>query len=301
MAFYPEEVLSYGANVEVEVVYDGVSLSRFAYDVRSLPTFLNGGIVDQLGQTVTGVEVSIPKLGRTAVTNSDGGFTLGFGDSAEEALPGGRYIIVLNPGRKDPRFAEVERYINIQQGRNNSLGRFLLPILNNREPFRSVASGDSEVILGGGDLKIDLTGVKLLFPDGQDRGLAHVQFTPFNQVAVPIAPLVLPFQPAGIEVLEGQPIFDFAIPSINGDYSLLPENGTFALILGVDKESLTIVPIGVGFVDNYRVISLLPLNIEGLRLDYIGYAFVEAEDQELLESFAQGNLTLQELIARLSQ
>ena len=66
-----------------------------------------------------------------------------------------------------------------------------------------------------------------------------------------------------------------------------------------DPQALQLVPVGVGLVDadNNRVTSEGQVALE--RLDYLGYALVDVEDQGILERFAGGEISLRQMIGEL--
>ncbi len=68
----------------------------------------------------------------------------------------------------------------------------------------------------------------------------------------------------------------------------------------IDARSLKIVPVGVGRVDP----ATRTVSHEGTtsfeRLDIIGYALVDPDNQGILEDFSKGNINLNEMINRLS-
>ena len=302
VAFYPGRDLAYGAQIYGTVTYDGAELFRWTYRNRSLPTFIIGGVVDQLQQTGAGIDVRLVELDRTTTTNEDGGFAFGFGESAEQNIPGGRYRLELNPGMAQPDYGTVTHWITVQEGRRNDIGLKRIPLLNTEVGFRLIDSGDADVVLAGGEVKLDLSDATLIFPDSRTRGAVHVQFNSTSQIAYDASELALPhwmfsFQPGGITIT-GEVGVDLALPELFGTTDYIPAEAPYVLMMAVDDASNLVTPVGVGVAAAGRVTSVgkLPLT----RLDYIGIAMVLPEQQALLGAFADGEMTLQQLLAELS-
>ncbi|MGI9273767.1 MAG: carboxypeptidase-like regulatory domain-containing protein, partial [Endozoicomonas sp.] len=300
LAFYPGRDLAYNADVFVEVQAEGRSLLRSRFKTRVLPTFIQGGVSDQFGQPVPGLEVAIPGLGRRAVTNKDGAFSFGFGDQPGDTLKGGRYEIVVNPGLKGQGFGELRSWVNLDEGRRNRLGQLHVPALN-REVAFSPVSGGRELNLLQGAIKLDLNDARLQFPDGRDRGDVHAQFQEFTQIQYPVEPIALPqwvysLQPAGVRV-EGDWSLNLEIPKLNNEYRHVPPDNTPVLLVGLDSASRMIVPVGVGRIKNYRVISEGKLTQN--TLDILGYAFVSPQALPFLEQYVRNEISLVRLLAEI--
>lgn len=301
VAFYPSRELAYDAEVYVNVGYDGQELERLQFRTRTLPTFVSGGVVDQLNQPVAGITVAIPELGRTTTTNRDGAFAFGYGDAYGETLPGGRYELVINPGMRDVRFGTMRRWLNIQESRRNPLSRVRLPVLNKEIPFVPVA-GRSEVDLVQGAAKLDLLDADLQFPNGRRQGDVHAQFADFSQIPYQLDPRALPhwaytLQPSGIAV-EGEMRIDIAVPKLNQGHDNLPPDDSYVLMLGLDAESGRVVPVGVGQVNNTRIRSVGQQHYQVL--DVLAYALLPEDRQPLLKQYANGEIDLPMLLVGLN-
>ena len=302
-AFYPERDFAYGGTLYVTVFYDGQELSRSSFQIRPLPTFIQGFVADHFMRPLEGIEVEIPELGRVAVSDNNGSYEFGFGEPYKHVIPAGRYEGIVNPGLKNRAFGSVTLWMNVEEGRLNSLGITRIPILNVNEPFRRIYSGQVEAVLAAGDLVLDLTDVILNFPDGSNQGDVHVQFMEFQEIAYSALPSSIPhwvysIQPVGVEV-SGEMGIRFFMPRHNGSHDYVERIGDRVLLVGINQASLKIVPIGVGLVDSEKkeVLNEGPVHLE--RLDIIGYALVSPDDQSIVESFAQGEIGLQELIGEL--
>ena len=303
VAFYAQRDFAYGATVFVDVIYAGESLGRLSYQVRPLPTLAQGFVADSLMQPVPGIEVSLPDLGRTAVTDSQGNYSFGFGDSADNTLPGGRQRLVINPGLKDRGFGTVEMWANLEQGRLTQLELAVVPILNTAEPFRRISGGQAQAVLAAGELTLGLGGAGLLFPDSARSGEVHVQMLPRHLVPFSAAPSVTPHwlfavQPAGIRVSGGLTA-SMAMPALYGSHNYIPENGTRVLMIGFDAATKQLVPIGIGRIENRQVIAIGTLQTGSL--DYIGYALKDADAQAVIARHETGQINFQQMVAELNR
>lgn len=301
IGYHLDRDLAYGAAVYVEVLYDGQELVRFSFSVRPLPTFLHGLVADQLQQPVAGVDVSLPDLDLTATTDTNGNFAFGFGDPADQSLPAGRHRLVINPDLEDRHYGMRDLWAVVQEGRLNQLGTTLIPILNPEVPFRRIMGSQSRVELAGGDLVLDLSAASLLFPSGRGDGDVHVQFLAIGDAGLSTMAYAIPhwvfaFQPCGIEVT-GQVGMEIQMPRLYGNYDYIPADGTLVLLVGFDGGSKQAVPVGVGRIAVNRVVSVRPAVLN--RLDYLGYAFVENEIQQVLVRFVDNEIDLTQVIAEL--
>jgi hypothetical protein len=300
VAFYPDRELAYDGEVALDVDYDGAELAHLMFHTRALPTFINGTVIDQFSQPVEGVSVSLPQLGRTTRTNRDGAFAFGYGDRYDEALPAGRYELVINPDLKQIRFGSVRRWVSIESGRQNRLEVTRLPLLNLDTPFAPV-EGRSSVSLLAGAVKLDLNDADLLFPDSRRSGDLHLQFTEYGRFSYPVGGGHLPHwvytgQPAGIRV-EGELRVDLALPKLNRSYDYLPPDGSYVLMMGLDLASRHVVPVGVGRIESARVVSAGASHYQSL--DVIGYVLQGTAAQPKLQAYADGEIDLPALLIAL--
>ncbi|MCG7982337.1 MAG: hypothetical protein JAY90_06235 [Candidatus Thiodiazotropha lotti] len=300
VAFYPSRELAYGAEVFVEISYAGEEISRSLFRTRPLPTFINGTVVDQFGQPIPGIDVTIPELERSTKTNSDGAFAFGYRDRFDQTIPGGRYELQINQDLGNPSFGSLVLWASIQEGRLNNLKVSRLSVLNKEVPFAPV-EGRGNLSLLQGALNLDLTEADLLFPDGGRQGDIHLQFSDFAQLPYPIGGNYMPHwvytvQPAGVRV-EGEMLVDIAMPSLNHTHDYLPDEGQYVLMLGADPQSRHIVPVGVARIENHRAISA---GIQHYQvLDVFGYALVPSEAQPQMQAYADGELDLRQLLIAL--
>ncbi len=188
--FFPDRDLAYGASVLVNVLGQGEELARLTYAVRELPTLLAGHVADSFGEALAGIEVELPELGLSSVSDADGGYTFGFGTTVQ--LPGGRHRLLFNPGFQQPHLGIVEQWAVLDEGRFNRIGVTKLPILNRDVPFQHINGGVPRIELAGGDLVLNLSDARLLFPDRRTAGNLHVQFMSPDQLAAPSLPSTVP-------------------------------------------------------------------------------------------------------------
>jgi len=303
VAFYPDRDFAYSGTVYVTVLYNGQELSRSSFNIRPLPTFIQGFVADQFMAPVADIEVEILELGRYAVTDRNGCYGFGFGDPVERDIPGGRYQAIVNPDLKDRSFGTVVLWMSVEGGRLNSVGITKIPILNPEVPFRRIQSGQNQAVLAGGELALNLSDATLTFPDGREQGDVHVQFMTLEQIAYPFLPSAMPnwvfaVQPMGIEVM-GNVEMTFSMPALYGSHDYVSEIGDRVLLVGFDPTALQIVPVGVGHVDvdNKQVISEGNVALE--HLDFLGYALVDTEKQAVLERFVKGEIGVSQMIGEL--
>lgn len=303
VAFYTSRQFGFNGDVRVEVTYDNDELARFSFKIRPLPTFVIGGVADQFGQPLAGVKVSLPDLGRTTTTNKDGSFAFGFQEQAGKEIPGGRHKVIINPDFSLPGYGVQVRTLSLQEGRKNEVGLMRLTELHPEIPFQLVSSGQAEVDFAGGDLKLDLSAARLLFNNGRPSGNVQYQFMPFEQLNTTMTPGLWPqwmfsAQPRGV-IVENPVGIDIKMPALNGSYDYVPAGLEYVVLLGYDPEREVIEPVGIGKIQNYRVVSLGGLNIK--TLDHLGYAWLDPKHQPLLKQVAEGTKSMQQLISTLQQ
>ena len=304
--FYADSDYGYEGIVFVDVKYDGQDLARFSFNIRPLPTFITGLAVDALSQPVAGLTVSIPELARQTTTDRDGKYSFGFGDSADKAIPGGLYNLTINPGFDDPGYGIAVKPVRIEAERFNDLAPTRIPILDADQSFRRINSGQA-ISLANGELKLDLSQAELLFTQGANKGRRNgdvfVHFATSEQLdvsarGVASAAWYYAMQPPGVEVT-GDIQFSIKIPKLYGSTDYAPDDGTLVLLAGFDSESQSIVPVGVGRVDNGYVVSEGPLQLN--RLDYLGYNFMPPEIQDLMQRYLAGELSYTQLLPEIDR
>ncbi|WP_374979368.1 thrombospondin type 3 repeat-containing protein [Pseudomonas solani] len=300
IAFYPEKDLAYDAEVSVEVRYDGQELERLRYRTRALPTFISGVVLDQLQEPVANIEVRLEELNRSVRTNRDGAFNFGFGDTAEQTIPGGQYRLLLNPGSGNRGYGADSRAVTVQGGQRNDFGQMQLAQLNTTLPYVPVKGG-SQLSLLEGELKLDLSGARLQFPDGRQEGDLHAQMLQFSELPYPVEPLAMPYwmyalQPAGVSV-QGSIGVDLAALRLGNTLDYLPPDGSYVVMVGLDRQAASIVPVGVGLIGNGRIRSQGVLAQDNL--DLFGFALAGLEAQPALKAYANGELNLRQLQAEL--
>lgn len=302
--FYPQEDLGYGAKVEWEVKYDGESVARQIFSTRSLPTFIEGGVVDSFGQQRSGLVVKLDKLGLSTLTNNDGGFSFGFGSNAENNIPGGDYQIIINADGADQSLGVVSIPVSVAGGRRNKLPLMRVPNRSNEILPVPLDSDRSTVRLASGDLQLDLDGAALSFP-GNERTI-HSQFVLAGEnvrdVQEGLAPLWFYQQlPFGIAP-EAAVNLNIRLPAYRGGFQYLPFEGELVhhvLILGYNPEKNIIEPVGVGKIENKVLTSTEPVKLSVL--DYIGYSQPLPAHEAIFTEYLNKNISFIELVARISQ
>ncbi len=302
VAFYAGRQFGFGANIFVDVIYDGEEVGRGQFNIRPLPTFVQGAVTDQFGQPVAGIRVSIPELQRSTHTNGDGGYAFGYQEAASDVIPAGNYRLEINPDQQQASFGSQVLNISLQQGRMNNLGLTRLQELNPQVNYQQV-SGGRLVSLAENELQLDLSNASLLFSDQRRSGPLHSQFLTFDQLTAHVMPGAVPMwifaqQPRGVEV-SGNVEISIRMPKLRNSYSYIPEDMRYVVLLGFNPQSEVIEPVGVGEIENYIVKSAVPPAYQNL--DYIGYAMVDIKYQESLQAVAEGTKSLLQLKAELRQ
>ena len=303
--FYPDKDISYGAQVFVDVSYDGTSLKRFAYNVRSRPTFVAGTVYNQIQQSIPNIEVSIPELKLTTLTDVHGTFSFGAGIKPENNIKTGRYRVVVNENGKNPKYGTTQQDVSVQAGVLNNNKMIRIAALDPSIAHNRIASGVSNTI-SSGNLVLDASQARFQFAHGESAGNVHVQRVEIGEMLyVPALDELVPFwmyqiQPQGIKVV-GDLQIEITAPSLYGSFDYLPPNGTYVVLAARDEKSLLIKPVGVAVVQDGKMISQGKVHLD--RLDYIGYVFVENDNktQSILSDYANGQINIDGLISLITQ
>lgn len=301
--FYPEEDLGYTAEIDWQVKYDGQVLSKQRFKTRDLPTIIEGGVKDSLNQTLSGISVELEELGYVTQTNSDGGYSFGYGLSAEDNIPNGRYHLLINKSYTFPKMGEIRIPIDIIGGKRNRLSLVRIPNLSSEIQWIAAPNGVSNINLAQGDLKLNLRGSDLLFP-GQNRSI-HSQFIPASAVVREVYPGTIPLwfyqlQPFGMTPT-GPVDLEIKAPLLRGTLDYLgafEEKPVYAFVLGYSQKKDVIEPVGVVEIISGVMKTLEPVTLENL--DYIGYGHVKYEYQEQFKQFKNHEISFVELVAQLT-
>ncbi|MBN2191493.1 MAG: hypothetical protein JW751_01650, partial [Polyangiaceae bacterium] len=302
VAFYARGGFTWGATEQITVLYDGAEVHRGRVTVRPLPTLVQGFLVDQFDNALANVPVELVGLGRRTVSDAEGYFTFGFGTHAD-SIPAGRHLVRANPDLAEPTHGSLDFWVNAEAQHLTSIGVLSLPMLDRSISRRYVASG-AAVELPDVGLTLDLTGAEVLFPDARASGELHVQKLALGRFSYPMVPMAMPawvyaFQPSRIEVA-GEIAFTAALEGQLGESELLDLPLDRVLIVAVDPDALMLVPAGVARVDR-EAAALVSERLEVERLDFLGVMVAPSVWQESLQRYATGELTLVELVARLSE
>jgi hypothetical protein len=304
-AFYPQRDYAYGGDIYITISYNKEKnvIWRSIFQIRPLPTFVQGFVADQFMTPLEGIEVVIPDLKKTATTDSNGSYGFGFGEPANQAIPPGRHRALINPNMENHTYGSVQLWINIEQNRLNEMGVNMIPILNPEVPFRRVRSyQSSKALLAENELTLSLENTLLTFPNGRTEGDIHVQFMQLNQLGYKCFPSAMPNWAFAIHPIEikvsGEIQMTFNIPDLYGMNDYVKKLSKYVLLIGLDEHSLQIVPTGVGRVDTLKN-QVISEKIEITRLDYLGYALVPSEAQSILEQYIKGEIGLREMIGMI--
>jgi hypothetical protein len=303
ITFYPSRDYAYGAQISVDVRYDGANLVHSQFNVRSLPTLVQGFVADQNGEPLSSIDVIVPALGLSTTTNADGNYDFGWGRPASEVIPPGSYRALINPYNKNPRYGSLERFIHIRDGETNSAGVTRIPRLDRGEAFRFVVSGQPAAQLARGDLTLDLSNAVLTFPDAQDAGPMHAQLMdrdriPYAQRLNTPVDFGFAIEPSGIAVA-GAVQVEAKLPRFQNSFDYVDSMAPCALMLAVDPASLELVPVGVFEVDKANLVVRTVGQVHLSRLDYIAFGRTTEAGQVLCDQYARDEITIQQLVSGL--
>lgn len=301
-AFYPNDDLGYNAEVTWELDYNGESILRSTFDTRGLPTLIDGGLIDALGQPRANVEVRIEELGLSTLTNNDGGYAFGYRTSAKDNIPGGDYHLVVNPQRNTSGLGSARIPISIKGGRRNQPGLLRVPIVSQDIPWAAIAASQSNIRLAEGDVQLQLGEGRLRFPN--EQRMIHAQFVSAGQavrsvMAGTAAAWFYQLQPFGITSTEPVQL-KIHLPRRNGSYSYLGlESGghRHALIMGYNPDKNIIEPVGVGRIQDGWLTSVEDISFKSL--DYLGYSMPLPDHQALFERYLDQQLSFAALVAQV--
>jgi hypothetical protein len=303
IVFYPNSDLGYNAEVYWTVTYDGAELGKGIFQTRELPTLIDGGVKDALGQFISGITVELEELNLITTTNKDGAFSFGYQTSAEQNIPRGVYTLLVNRNRQASGLGEIGVQVEVINGRHNSFDLIKVPVVDTKINATHIPSGTSTVKLVGGDLTLKLNDSFLIFPNEQNQSI-HAQFVPAEgAVRAKLTgsnPLwFYQLQPFGIKPTKAIEL-EIKVPMLNGTYDyLLMEDGAikYAFLLGYKKDQNQIVPIAVVSIQNGVMKTLGPIELENL--DYLGYSHSGIEHQVIFQQFVAEEITFAELIAKV--
>ncbi|MCG8473331.1 MAG: immunoglobulin domain-containing protein, partial [Desulfobacterales bacterium] len=303
IAFYPARDFAYGSTIYCRVLQtkegEKEEVHRSLFEVRSMPTLVEGFVADQFMKPLKGVTVQLEEEGLSTQTNADGYFGFGYGLSPEKNLPGGAHTLIVNPGLSNRHIGTLTQTVSLEKGLLNTLEMVRVPLLDPATPFAALLEGQSNHYQHQ-KLMLDLGNAQVTWPEGIDHESIHVQFMPLSQIPDHTLELVQPhwvyaIQPRGI-TCTGSVNVSMAIPEFSGSHEYLKELGSRVLLLGYDPGAKTIVPVGVGKIDSgaRRIVSEGICHLKSL--DYIGYCPVPVNLQPFLKDVVSGLVTMPELI-----
>jgi|GEM_PF-6026489 len=301
VVFYPSSDLGYNAEINWNILNNNKVISRQIFNTRSLPTFIEGGVTDTLGQSRAGLSVEIEELGIKAVTNNDGAYTFGYKTKSSENIPEGEYHIIVNGDGVDTSVGTIREPVSVTGGILNKLSFIRVPNINTNILPVSVDPDQGNVRLASGDLRIDLNGGRLQFPVQQKS--IQAQFITASELARNVMEGLAPIwfyqiQPFGIQP-DGAINLTIAMPSYMGSYDYLPggEDGeSYCLLLGYNQRKNIIEAVGVGKVTGTTLKSAEAVDFN--TLDYIGYSPLLPDVQTAAEQYLNHQISLRELVAK---
>ena len=305
-AFFPKRDYAYGGQVYVTLTYENEILWRSSFQVRPLPTLIQGFVADQFMIPLEGIDVYLPKLDKISQTDINGCYGFGYGKPADQSIPEGRYLAIVNPELKNSTYGSLEFWINVEAGYLNKTDVKMIPVLNPEVPFVRIKSHQNiPAILAANELIMDLKDTQLSFPDGRNEGDIHVQFMKLNQIGYQCFTGAMPhwafvIHPSGIEV-SGNLQLTFTIPDLYESFEYISNLPEYVLLVGFDPKSLQIVPVGGGQMDKQtNTVSSVGL-VHLKRLDYLGYALMPEKAQPLLIDYINGEIDIRQLIGEIDR
>ena len=302
--FYPSQDLGYNAKIEWIISYDGKELSKQRFTTRSLPTVIDGGVKDTFTQSIEGITVEIEELGLKTITNNDGGYAFGYGATANNNIPAGRYHMLINRDYSYPKLGEVRIPVDIKAGRRNQLPLLRVPNISDQVQWINVPRDATEVRLAQGELDIQLSaGTRLNFP-GTHRGI-HAQFIPSSNLVRDVYPGSAPLwfyqlQPFGIKA-SGPLQIKMKVPALNGSTAYMmtqPGETKYSFLLGYNPAKNIIEPVGVVKIYDGFMETLNP--IQPASMDYFGYTHTKPEYQEQFKLYVNNEISFIELMAKVT-
>jgi hypothetical protein len=302
--FYPSQDLGYNSQVEWVISYDGQELSKQRFNTRDLPTVIDGGVQDTFSQRLEGVTVEIEELGLKTITNSDGGYSFGYGAIAEQNIPAGQYHLLVNRGYVFPQLGEIRIPVDIKQGRRNQLSLLRAPNMSNQVQWMSVPRDTKSIRLAQGELEIELLNTsRIEFPTGHNA--IHAQFITASNLVRDVYPGSAPLwfyqlQPFGIKS-SGPINIKMKMATLNGttDYMMMEPGGVkYSFLLGYSPSKDVIEPIGVVKIENGFMETLHPVEPESF--DYFGYTHTRPEYQEQFNQYVNSEISFIELMAKVT-
>jgi hypothetical protein len=305
--FYPTNDLGYNAQIEWIIRYDGNELSKQRFTTRDLPTVIDGGVKDTFSQSIEGITVEIEELGLKTTTNNDGGYAFGYGSTAAQNIPTGRYHMLVNKDYVYPKLGEVRIPVEIKQGRRNQLPLLRVPNMSDEIQWISAPKDASHVRLSQGELEIQLTqGARLNFPNANQVNRAiHAQFILTSNLVRDVYPGSAPLwfyqlQPFGIQST-GSLNIKMNVPTLGGSTAYMmmqPGETKYSFLLGYNPTKNIIEPIGVVKIHNGVMETVNP--VEPASMDYFGYTHTKPEFQEQFKQYVNNEISFIQLVAQVT-
>ena len=301
---YPDNSLGYSATVSWEVSYDGEEVGRYNFTTRELPTFIQGGVIDTLGQQRSNVTVELKELGLVTKTNNDGSFSFGYQLPANENIAAGNYTLRINGSDKDSSLGTAEYPITVSGSRRNKLPLIRVPNVDQQIDWNPVISGQNSIYLADGDLKIHRSDTQINIPSNQKA--LHVQFIP-AEYSVRNIMQGLPvnwfyqIQPFGVTTI-GAIELEIRLPKRNGTYNylaMIDGEARYSLLVAYNPDKDLIEPIGVGKIEDYVFTTDRPVRPPSL--DYIGFTYPMPNNQPYFKEYLKGSMSFSELVSKVTQ
>ena len=266
-----------------------------------MPTLIDGNIKDQLFVSIPNMWVSIPELGLNTQADANGNFNFGYGDQKIVEPQAQEVTLILNETLPIKGFGNYRKKLSLVPGKQHKLNVVQIPYIAKNNPFNNISTGLSSVVLGNGDLTLDLNHASIRY---KNKSSVMMQFTIQDFIAsgmrlthkIPIFYLMAG-QPQGVKI-DGEQSLTLVPASIYGNTSYLPLEGDYVPLFGRKNNTNSMELVGVGRLINDQIVSKGRVSFS--TLDYIGFGRVHPDMQSVLADYADNKISLEQLSARLN-
>jgi hypothetical protein len=161
-----------------------------------------------------------------------------------------------------------------------------------------IASSQAEAELAGGALTFNLSQASITSADGLDEVAARAELIASGAISQPgtgsaPADWVYAVYPSGIQV-HGAVGVRIKLPSLHGSHDYVASYPRRVVLIGLDPQTLSLVPVGVGVIDPVTATLASAGALHLTRLDYIGISAMVG-DGVLLGRYMNGAISIEAL------
>jgi len=297
LAFYPVERLAFGARIDVVVSHNGQEVSKFRYITTTLPTLLNGQVIDVYMQPLDGVKVKLGSEYET-VTDDEGAYTFGYAGQAE--LKSGEYTLSINSGLGVKTYNNKIKTINVRDQVINKVSSVILSKID-KASIGLHYKGQESLSFSDGELKLNLSDAELEIPEEYNNAISAT-FLSTSQLPYPAKSyrpwFMYQITPSGV-THTGSIGIEFKQPAYLGSYDYLDTVKGQAYVLLMASNLLTdeIEIVGVGIVDGLIIKSQALVHLNAL--DLLGFVYSGIKHQQTLADYAANIINIHQLRSAL--